>query len=68
MHQNEDDYARKLDAMNERLQHRPLLLEQNLRHKAVVELEKKIQYAMNLAHVTEDDLIREREQQLMKTQ
>lgn len=65
MRQSEDEYARKLEAMNDRLQHRPLLLEQDLRHKAVRELEKKIQYAMNLAHVTEDDLIR---QQQMKTQ
>jgi hypothetical protein len=59
MRQSEDDYARKLDQMNERLQHRPLLLEQDTRQKAVRDLEKKIQHAMNIAHVTEEDLIRE---------
>jgi hypothetical protein len=42
--------------MNGRLQNRPLLLEQDTRQKAVRDLEKKIQYAMNIAHVTEDDL------------
>ncbi len=59
MRQSEDDYARKLDEMNERLQHRPLLVEQDTRHKAVRNLEKKIQHAMNIAHVTEQDLIRQ---------
>ncbi len=56
MRKSEDDYARKLDEMNGRLQNRPLLLEQDTRQKAVRDLEKKIQYAMNIAHVTEDDL------------
>jgi hypothetical protein len=58
MRQSEDDYARKLDAMNERVQQRPLLVEQNLRQKAVRELEKKIQRAMDIANVTEQDLNR----------
>ena len=59
MRQNEDDYARKLDAMNNRVQQRPLLLEQNQRHKAVRDLERKIQHAMNVAKVTEKDLMRQ---------
>lgn len=63
MRQSEDDYSRKLEEMNHRLEHRPLLLEQNLREKAVRDLEKKIQYAMNIAHVTEGDLLREQQQQ-----
>jgi hypothetical protein len=58
MRQSEDEYARKLDAMNERVQQRPLLVEQNLRQKAVRELEKKIQRAMDIANVTEQDLNR----------
>jgi len=58
MRQSEDDYARKLDEMNERVQQRPLLVEQNLRQKAVRELEKKIQRAMDIANVTEQDLNR----------
>lgn len=59
MRQSEDDYARKLEEMNERLQNRPLLLEHDSRQKAVRELEKKIQYAMNIAQVTEHDLARQ---------
>jgi len=57
MRQSEDDYAKKLDEMNQRIQQRPLLLEQDTRQKAVRELEKKIQHAMNIANVTEQDLI-----------
>ena len=59
MRRSEDDYARKLEEMNARLQNRPLLLEQDSRQKAVRELERKIQYAMNIAHVTDEDLIRQ---------
>ena len=59
MRQSEDDYARKLEQMNARLQNRPLLLEHDSRQKAVRELEKKIQYAMNIAQVTEQDLLRQ---------
>ena len=59
MRQSEDDYARKLEEMKHRLEDRPLLIEQNLREKAVRDLEKKIQYAMNIAHVTEGDLLRQ---------
>ncbi|CAF0795008.1 unnamed protein product [Adineta ricciae] len=53
---SEDDYAKRLDEMKERVQQRPLLLEQDSRKKAVRELERKIQQAMNIANVTEDDL------------
>ena len=59
MRQSEDDYAKKLDEMNQRLQQRPLLLERDGRKKAVQELEKKFQRAMNIANVTEQDLMRE---------
>ncbi len=59
MHQSENDYAKKLDQINERLQQRPLLLERDSRQKAVRELQKKFQHAMNIAHVTEEDLIRQ---------
>ena len=60
MRQIEDDYARKLEDMNARLQNRPLLLEQDTRQKAVRDLEKKIQHAMNIAHVTKEDIDRQR--------
>ena len=60
MRRSEDDYAKKLEAMHERVQQRPLLVEQDLRKKAVRELERKFQHAMNVAQVTEQDLIRER--------
>lgn len=59
MRRSEDDYARKLDEMNQRIQQRPLLLEQDARKKAVQELEKKIQRAMDIANVTEQDLNRQ---------
>jgi hypothetical protein len=59
MRQSENDYAKKLDEMNQRLQQRPLLLEHDSRQKAVRELERKIQHAMNIANVTEQDLIRQ---------
>ena len=59
MRQTEEDYARKLDEMKTKIQQRPLLLEQDLRQKAVRDLEKKIQHAMSIAHVTEQDLIRQ---------
>ncbi|CAF2942374.1 unnamed protein product [Rotaria sp. Silwood2] len=59
MRKSEDDYAKKLDEINERLQQRPLLLEQDLKQKAVRELERKIKHAMSLANVTEQDLIRQ---------
>jgi hypothetical protein len=41
--------------MKERVQQRPFLLEQDLRKKAVQELEKKIQRAMDIANVTEQE-------------
>ncbi|CAF3257260.1 unnamed protein product [Rotaria socialis] len=59
MRRSEDDYAKKLDEMKERVQQRPLLIQQDSRQKAVRELERKIQYAMNIADVTEQDLIRQ---------
>lgn len=59
MRQSEEDYAKKLDEMKERVRQRPLLLEQDLRLKAVRDLEKKIQRVMNLANVSEQDLIRQ---------
>ncbi|CAF5153079.1 unnamed protein product, partial [Rotaria sp. Silwood1] len=58
--QNEDDYARKLDAMDGRVARRPLLLEQNQRDKAIRDLERKIQHAMNVANITEKDLMRQK--------
>lgn len=56
---SEDDYARRLDDMKARLEKRPLLLEQDERKKAVRELQKKIEYAMKVAQVTDDDLKRQ---------
>jgi hypothetical protein len=56
MRRSEEDYAKKLDAMNERVKQRPLLLEEDSRQKAVRELERKIKHAMNVANVTEQDL------------
>ncbi|CAF3561540.1 unnamed protein product, partial [Rotaria sp. Silwood2] len=60
MHLNEDEYARKLDAMNGRIDRRPLLLEQDQRDKAVRDLERKIQHAMTVANITEKDLMRQK--------
>jgi len=58
LRQTENDYAKNLDDMNQRIQQRPLLLEQkDPRQKAVQELEKKFQNAMKIANVTEQDLI-----------
>ncbi|CAF1143498.1 unnamed protein product [Rotaria sordida] len=57
MRRSEDDYAKKLDEMKERVQQRPLLLEHDLKQKAVRELERKIRHAMSLANITEQDLI-----------
>ena len=60
LRRSEDDYAKKLEEMHERVKQRPLLVERDLRKKAVRELERKFQYAMDVAQVTEQDLIRER--------
>lgn len=58
MRRSEEDYAKKLEEINERVQQRPLLLEQDLKQKAVRELERKLKQAMSMANVTEDDIIR----------
>ena len=47
MRRSEDDYAKKLDEMHERVRQRPLLLEHDLKQKAVRDLEKKFQHAQN---------------------
>jgi hypothetical protein len=60
MHQKEDEYTRKLDAMNNRVERRPLLLEQHPRDKSVRDLERKIRHAMNVAKITEKDLMRQK--------
>jgi hypothetical protein len=60
MRHSEDDYAKKLDEMNDRVERRPLLLEQDQRDKAVRDLERKIQHAMSIAKITEKDLMRQR--------
>ena len=59
MRQVEDDYAKKLDEINERVQQRSLLLEDDPRKKAIRQLERKIKYAMQIAHVTEEDLVKQ---------
>jgi hypothetical protein len=46
--------------MNSRIDRRPLLLEQQQEDKAVRNLERRIQHAMNVAKITERDLMRER--------
>jgi len=46
--------------MNNRIDRRPLQLEQQQEDKAVRNLERKIQHAMNVAKITERDLMRER--------
>lgn len=46
--------------MNSRVARRPLLLEQDQRDKAVRDLEKQIQHAMNIAKITEKDLMRQK--------
>ncbi|CAF1026654.1 unnamed protein product [Rotaria sordida] len=60
MHQNEDEYARKLDVMNSRIERRPLLLEQDQRDRAIRNLERQIQHAMTVANITEKDLMRQK--------
>ncbi len=59
MYQKEDEYARKLHEMNNRVERRPLLLEEREQDKAVRDLEKKIRHAMNVAKITEKDLMRQ---------
>lgn len=59
MRQSEDEYAKKLDAINSRVLRRPLLLEQDQRDKAVRDLERNIQHAMAVAKITEKDLMRQ---------
>jgi hypothetical protein len=59
MYQKEDEYARKLHEMNNRVERRPLLLEEREQDKTVRDLEKKIRHAMNVAKITEKDLMRQ---------
>ena len=44
--------------MNQRVDRRPLLQEQNQRDRAACDLERKIQRAMKVAKITEEDLMR----------
>lgn len=58
LRQSEDDYAKRLDDMNQRIQQRPLLLEKkDPRQKAIRDLEKKFQNALKIADITEEQLI-----------
>ena len=45
--------------MNNRVERRPLLLEQNQSDKTTRDLERKIQHAMSVAKITEKDLMRQ---------
>ncbi|UJR29015.1 hypothetical protein I4U23_010233 [Adineta vaga] len=60
IHETEDDYARELNAMHNRIDRRPLQLEQHPKSKVARNLEKQIQHAMSVAKITERDLMRER--------
>lgn len=60
MYEKEDDYARRLDEIQERIDRRPLMLEQRQRDRAVRDLERKIQHAMRVAKITEKDLMRQK--------
>jgi hypothetical protein len=60
LHRQEDEYARRLDEMNDRVERRPLLLEQRQRDRAVRDLERQIQHAMHVAKITEKDLMRQK--------
>lgn len=53
---NEDKYAKDLEDMKARLDKRPLLFEEDERKKVVRNLQKKIESAMKIAQVTEEDL------------
>ena len=60
MRQSEEEYNRKLNAMDARLRRRPLLLEQDQSDKAARDLEKQIRHAMHVAKISEKDLMRQR--------
>jgi hypothetical protein len=45
--------------MNNRVDRRPLLLEQRQRDKDIRDLERKIRHAMTVAKITEKDLMRQ---------
>ncbi|CAF0894447.1 unnamed protein product [Didymodactylos carnosus] len=59
MRQSSSNYAEQLDKIQERIERRPLLLEQQAQAKALREVEKKIQHAMKVAGITEKDLMRQ---------
>ena len=60
LHRQEDDYARQLDDINDRVDRRPLLLEERQRDRAVRDLERNIKHAMRVAKITEKDLMRQK--------
>ena len=60
MHRKEDQYARELDDINDRVERRPLLLEERQRSRTVRDLERQIKHAMHVAKITEKDLMRQK--------
>ncbi|CAF0859584.1 unnamed protein product [Didymodactylos carnosus] len=58
MRRSNSDYAEQLDKIQERVERRPLLLEQHSQMTALKEVEKKIQHAMKIGGITENDLMR----------
>ena len=57
---SEHEYARKLDDMHARVDRRPLLLEEDQRNRAVKDLEREIKRAMQVAKISEKDLMRQK--------
>ena len=49
-----------MDEIHQRVDHRPLMLEQRQRDRAARDLERKIQHAMRVAKITEKDLMRQK--------
>jgi hypothetical protein len=67
MRRTEENYSNVLKGIHRGVNKRPLLLEQQHQHRhqrqenrAVVDLERRIQHAMRVAQLSEDDLIRQK--------
>lgn len=58
MRANEEAYAKKLEDIQRNLQTRPLLAEADSKKKTLEKIQKKIEEAMSIAQVSEQDLIR----------
>lgn len=60
MRRSEEDYGRQIDEIQSRVDRRPLLLEQDPRNKMVEDMENEIRRAMQIAKISEKDLMRQK--------